>query len=402
MGTWRKMLLTFLGVFLLSLIVGLTVWAVTLIPYPEESEEISIVSAGIGASQKVEISAPKTWEELKKEWEEKREEERIEREKRLEISLEKQRIAFLEAKAKLNAQHKNSKNRQVRRVRRFKWESPAKMRGRVWNVPREESEQSVLNAFLRVCIAESDGHLQDCVGIWQVVHNIRLRNCNRGYVRKITECDENGETTLSAFRRAQKHVLQMIRPRNARVRWISQIDTDCEPPKNWPHSEAVWDSRYAKKCQHIVELGKHLIKGELPPSRPGARLKWIPGRPIAWGGRCESGRASCDDRMACAQNYARIPVDTENAFWCRVGASGCRTDPEPICIALGYDYDKIKRKVPKKILEKRGETGASDEENGHDHPGGEEVSSESSGGDVGEPRDDIRGQEEHLGEEISS
>ena len=263
------------------------------------------------------------------EWQAKLEEQRVEGEKRMQ--------EHKEALAK--------RPKRKRSVRRFRWESPAAARGRVWNIPEEEGDQSVLNAFLRVCIAEADGMLQDCVGIWQVVSNIRQRSCNRGSVRRITECtagEDGEETMLSAFRRAQSHVLGMIKPRNFRVRWISNITTECEPPENWPHSEARWDSQYAKRCQHVVELGRHLLKGELPPSRPGARLKRLPGRPIAWGGRCESGKASCDDYIACARGLVRVPgvESTANAFWCRSGQGICQKGVDPICEALGESYRK--------------------------------------------------------------
>jgi hypothetical protein len=242
-----------------------------------------------------------------------------------------------------------------KRIRRFRWESPAETRGKVWNIPDEESTESVLNAFLRVGMAEADGVLQDCVGIWQVVSNIRMRKCNRGMVRRITECDENGETMLSAFRRAQRHVLGMIKPRNARVKWISQLTIECEPPENWPHSEAAWDSRYAKRCQHIVDLGRHLLKGKLPPPRPGVHLKWLPHRPIAWGGRCENKKASCDDEIACARGLSRIQENrTENAFWCRPGVAGCYSEIDPVCHALrekmNKDLDRLEKGLKKRGL----------------------------------------------------
>lgn len=234
--------------------------------------------------------------------------------------------------------------RKRRRVRRFRWESPLETRGKIWNIPQEESDEATLTAFLRVCIAEADGNPQDCVGIWQVVKNNRRRSCDRGMIRRITECDDDGETLLSSLRRHQRHVLGYIKARNKRALWISQLTLDCEnPPEAFLPGQSessrlsAWDARYQKRCSQAVRDGRYLLKGELPPSRPGARLKWLPGRPITWGGRCESGKAACDDRIACSRGLARIPdTDTLNAFWCRPGAAGCRTDPEPICQQLGY------------------------------------------------------------------
>lgn len=227
----------------------------------------------------------------------------------------------------------------TRRVQRFAWESPAETRGKVWNVPEEESDQATLDAFLRVCIAEADGNIPDCIGIWQVVKNIRRRLCERGQVRRITECEDGGgETFLSVLRRSQRHVLGQIPPRNRRVLWISKLTTECEPPEEWPGTLDAWNAQYAQRCQNVVALGRHLIKGELPPSVPGSRPDWLPGRPVTWGGRCERpGRGACDDRIACSRGLARLPdTGTLNAFWCVPGHAGCSDDIDPICIQLGY------------------------------------------------------------------
>lgn len=234
--------------------------------------------------------------------------------------------------------------KRVRRVRRFQWESPAETRGRLWNVPEEETEESLLTALLRVCLAEADGRPQDCTGIWQVVKNNRRRSCDRGMIRRITECEEEGgETFLSALRRHQRHVLGMIKARNRRAAWISKLTPDCEVPEGWTEGENLWDSHYGSKvCPQAVADARRLIAGELPESRPGQRVRWLPGRPVTWGGRCEKNGGACDDRMACERVLARIPeTDTLNAFWCRIGASGCRSDPEPVCLALGYQYDEV-------------------------------------------------------------
>lgn len=225
--------------------------------------------------------------------------------------------------------------RPQRKIRRFQWESPAETRGKLWNVPEEESEKATLTALLRVCIAEADGHPQDCVGIWQVVKNNRRRTCNRGMIRRITECVEGeGETFLSALRRHQRHVLGIIKARNKRAVWISKLTTECEPPEGFPGTLDQWDARYQQRCSQVVADGRYLIKGELPPSRPGHHVKWLPGRPVTWGGRCETGKAACDDRIACARGLIRIQdSDTLNAFWRRPQHPG---EVEPICRQMGY------------------------------------------------------------------
>lgn len=217
-------------------------------------------------------------------------------------------------------------------ITRYRWEAPD--RGEIWAVPEADHQDATLTAFLRVCLAEADGAPQDCVGIWQVIKNNRRRSCNRPRNR-VTECDENGETFLSALRRHQRHVLGMIPLRNRRARWITKLETDCEPPPGFTIDQ--WDSRYASRCQHAVQMGQYLVKGKLPPSRPGHRLKWLPGTPITWGGRCETKRGSCDDRIACARGLVRIDTRTENAFWRRART---QDEVDPVCRTLGYGVVK--------------------------------------------------------------
>lgn len=226
--------------------------------------------------------------------------------------------------------------RRVRRVHRFRWESPAKMRGKIWNVPVEESHESLLTALLRVCIAEADGNPQDCAGVWQVVKNNRRRSCDRGMIRRITECVEGeGETYLSALRRHQRHVLGMIKARNQRAVWVGKLTPDCEMPEGYPRSEDHWDAHYGSKvCPQAVADVRRLLAGKLPESRPGHRVRWLPGRPITWGGRCENSRGACDDRIACGRGLVRIQgTGTLNAFWRRPLNPG---EIDPVCLQMGY------------------------------------------------------------------
>lgn len=230
------------------------------------------------------------------------------------------------------------KQQRVRRLRRFPWESPVATRSKLWNVPRTHSDDATLTAFLRVCMAEASGHAPDCIGIWQVIRNNRRRTCSRSGPGgdRITECEEGGgETYLSALRRHQRHVLGYLPIHNKRALWIGKMTLDCDdPPSNYPHSLNHWDGWYQKRCQDTVALGRHLLAGRLPPSVPGHRMRWLPGRPITWGGRCETGTAACDDRLACARGLIRIPdTGTHNAFWRRPEKPG---ETDPVCTALGY------------------------------------------------------------------
>jgi len=236
----------------------------------------------------------------------------------------------------LEAEFAKAPPKRVRRVRRFRWESPAERRGEIWNVPVEESHEALLTALLRVCIAEADGNPQDCTGIWQVVKNNRRRSCDRGMIRRITECVEGeGETYLSALRRHQRHVLGMIKAQNQRAIWVGKLTPNCEMPEGYPKSGNHWDSHYGSKaCPQAVADARRLLAGKLPESRPGHRVQWLPGRPITWGGRCESGKAACDDQIACSRGLVRLQgTNTLNAFWRRP------TSPEeidPVCSEMGY------------------------------------------------------------------
>jgi hypothetical protein len=253
-----------------------------------------------------------------------------------------------------------------RRVRRFSWMSPTATMGQRLALPLKESNATVLEAFVRICVAEADGHLQDCVGVWQVMKNIRRTRCTRGEVRRITECEElegqDGvtrlrETMISVMRRAQPHIMAMgqfkTNVRNSRAAWIRNLTTDCEnPPANYPGKTKQqrlddWDFRYRKRCGYVVQLGEYLLKGKLPPDRPGVNLEWLPGRPITWGGDCSSGKASCDDPIACSRGLARVKggPKTHNAFWCRPGR-GCSDTIDPMCAELGYAIAQADAGVP--------------------------------------------------------
>ena len=226
-----------------------------------------------------------------------------------------------------------------RRRRRFAWGSPVEFRQHAWNVPEGgmTREEATLTAFVRICISEADGAAQDCVGIWQVLRNIRRKSCPHDRIHRITECDQDGETMLSVMRRAQPHILAMpgYKLRNRRAGWIRNMTTDCESvPEGWLGNENQWNAAYGTKvCPQTVELGQYLMKGQLPPEAPGRRPRWLQGSPITWGGRCETKRASCDDRMACARGLVRLKTTTHNAFWRRPAFEG---EVEPICAQHGF------------------------------------------------------------------
>lgn len=342
MATWRSVSSKLRGAAALGAILVAVAAGASVTPFLVSCADTAEAGTSTLEERRQERAAKRLREaaERRQRWEE-RERERDERWAKADQEAEERRRALEAEMAKAPPPKKH-----VRRVRRFTWESPAETRGKIWNVPVEETADALLTALLRVCIAEADGDPQDCAGIWQVVKNNRRRSCDRGMIRRITECtDEGGETYLSALRRHQRHVLGYIKARNKRAVWIGNLTPDCEMPEGWPYGENRWDAQYGSKtCPQTVADARSLIAGKLPESRPGARTTWLPGRPVTWGGRCETGKAACDDRIACERVLARIPdTGTHNAFWCRIGSARCRPDPEPICLALGYQYEQVDR-----------------------------------------------------------
>jgi len=222
-------------------------------------------------------------------------------------------------------------SKRVRKVRRYQWESPAKTRSRLWNIPEEEQQDATVEGLLRICTSEQEGSEDDCVGIWQVLTNIRSRSCNREWIRKITECDENGETMLSTMRRASRYVLGVVKPRSRRQQWIANMDLTCDMPDRYPHGEKNWEKRHRHHCEATAKLARGLIDGSIKKSITGVRV-------ITWGGRCEVKTGACDDPIACERGLARVPgLETKNAFWCLPGKSfGCSDDIDPICLKLGF------------------------------------------------------------------
>jgi hypothetical protein len=99
----------------------------------------------------------------------------------------------------------------------------------------------------------------------------------------------------------------------------------------------VWERNHRRHCERTVKLARGLVSGR-------DRRRITRARVIAWGGRCEVPGGACDDPLACARGLARVPhlevaegdQKPANAFWCKILTPGCRSDAEPVCVALGY------------------------------------------------------------------
>jgi hypothetical protein len=226
--------------------------------------------------------------------------------------------------ARAEAEFAKAKTRPpVRKVRRWAWESPGETRSKLWNVPLSDDTVATATGLLRICMTEADGDERDCVAIWQVLNNIRSSKCDRARIRRITECDAEGETLLSAMRRAQKYALGVVPPRSRRTRWIAALELDCEQPADYPGSVKQWRSQYERQCASTSKLVRKLVDGEhVAPVIRRARA-------IAWGGRCEDPRGACDDPLACERGLVRIRgTETHNAFWRRARS---QEEIDPIC-----------------------------------------------------------------------
>lgn len=211
----------------------------------------------------------------------------------------------------------------LRKVKQWTWEAPAETRARIWNIPDSEMEDAVVTGLLRICTSEQEGSEEDCLGIWQVLNNIRMRRCDRQRYRRITECEEDGgETMLSAMRRAQRFALGVAPPRSRRSMWISEMEQSCEMPPSYSEGETIWSRRHRTNCERTVMLARGLVGGE-------TRGRLTEERIIAWGGRCEDPGGACDDPLACARGLVRVKgLSTANAFWRRARSPD---EVEPVC-----------------------------------------------------------------------
>jgi len=207
-------------------------------------------------------------------------------------------------------------------VPRYNTSTPIRRRTHLWGSPRlhgEVGEQAEIVNLLRICTCESEGSAKDCLGIWQVIKNIRSRTCNREHIPQISECDEHGETLLSAMQRAQRFATGAAPTTQVRARWVSKMTSSCDMPEGFPNSTKVWERQHRGRCEALRSLATRLVRG--------ARLRLTSAPIIAWGGRCEDRRGACDDHRACARGLMREDTPTANAFWRRAG----QNEEEPIC-----------------------------------------------------------------------
>lgn len=325
MSAWWKRLSPGARVGALAMVVtmfscGTALGALWAVEEAQEAQEVPSEDAGIAAGVRQEKR--RSFDEVYAEGEARREKHRQEQKRR-----DAERVAKVRAyQAALDAERPP---KPPRKLRRWRWQSPAEIRAKVWHVPENEAQEATETALLRICTSEMANSVRDCIGIWQVIGNIRQRSCDRNYTDLITECDDNGETHLSAMRRASRYVVGAVPPKHRRHKWIARMELDCEKPAKFPRDQRFWDRHHRDDCERIAKLARELV---------GGRRRAITRAPIiAWGGRCEVPGGACDDPLACARGLARVPdTDTANAFWCKIGSKRCRQDVDPICVQLGY------------------------------------------------------------------
>lgn len=230
----------------------------------------------------------------------------------------------------------------MERTRR-RWSGEVQIsRDEIWNVPDEGGPEATATGLHRICASEVEfANLDDCIGIWQVIGNVRARHCDRERSRMITECLDGEETMLSAMRRASRRAMGMVPPLSRRGHWIQNLELSCEEPEDWPERR-TWEGRMRERCEDSARLARALVNGE----RSDRLTRAVP---IAWGGRCERHcddptdlstcrqTGACDDRIACRRGLVRVPdTRTRNAFWCRPGTTRCPDEIDPVCVRLGF------------------------------------------------------------------
>jgi len=224
-------------------------------------------------------------------------------------------------------------------IKKFPSGTSSRTRPVIISTSESEIEDTTVEALLRICTSEQEDSRDDCIGIWQVLTNIRSRSCNYSMIKNITECDNNGETMLSAIRRGNRYISGLAEPRTKRQRWLSHMKISCDMPRFYPYGRRTWESYNKPHCMETVKLARKLVRGEI-----GSLTESLI---IAWGGRCETVEGACDDRFACQRGLVRaLNLETANAFWCRPGTYKCPTGVkgsgiDPVCIRLGY------KKAPK-------------------------------------------------------
>lgn len=353
MSTWRGVSRKLRWVMAAGALVIAVVIGVSVVPNfgCEETAEAGQTPLAIEREKRLAKSKARA-ESFREEWD-RREREREERWRRFEEESERRREEALAVEAKAPPPRKRG-----RRVRRWAWMSPPEKIAKTWNVPQGETREATITGVLRICTSEQEGSEEDCIGIYQVLTNIRSRSCNRDYFNLITECDDDGETLLSVMRRASRYVVGAVPARYARQRWISEMTTSCDMPRSYPVTvkrhcrrnlqecaQGFWEKRHRHHCEATTKLVTGLVDGTEKRRITNARI-------IAWGGRCEVPRGACDDPVACSRGLARVPhiermkardmggKRPANAFWCRRGTQSCGTGVDPVCLAMGYGDEK--------------------------------------------------------------
>jgi hypothetical protein len=308
----------------------------------EETAEASGESLAV-ARQRRAVARKAASKAFRENWE-RHEQEREERWKRDEESQIKRReMEALHDDSKLIQKAKIDRANRRRTARDKMWllKSPSALREALWRIPRTGGDEATVEGLLRVCVSEAGWRpegLRDCAWIWQVVQNIRSRSCdtNRGSM----ECDEGGETNLSALRRLSGRVLDESKARTVRQRFISRLDSSCKRPLGFPRGDS-WERNLQRPCERIASEVHAIVSLKADRNLTNGAI------PIAWGGRCEDSGGACDDAAACSRGLARIPdSDTYNAFWCRPGSPGCSARIDPVCSAFVKQSEEVVLEEP--------------------------------------------------------
>lgn len=167
--------------------------------------------------------------------------------------------------------------------------SPAQMRaGFFGNRTDIHNPEAVALMLARMCVSEEGWRAIGCPATWQVVENVRGRNCD---VPDITECVDGQETHMSAMRRLSPRVTGQRDPLTQRTRAIASLEDSDAMPSGWlecvrpgmPRScNGTW-SRFVPLWQRARARARSIIQDR--------NIVACPAPVIAWGGRMD------DDNM---------------------------------------------------------------------------------------------------------
>jgi len=146
--------------------------------------------------------------------------------------------------------------------------------------------EAVYLLLAKMCLSEEGWQPRGCPAIWQVVENVRERNC-----RRAIECVDGAETHLSAMQRLSPRVSGRREVMTSRTAWISNLTDSEDMPTNWVECapgqtedcSGTWD-RYKANWTRIRALARRIVTQR--------NIEQCAAPVITWGGSMDDGHMS--------------------------------------------------------------------------------------------------------------